>query len=157
MSDPWLPRLRQTPQDGVLLDAALADFAALAAGYAGKIAVKGQQIVGVAAEIPDLSVKVHRYWSEVGAIADLIALHRRVALGQARLHFTELYPRALNATQVEKYAENDAAVLVWDHKLLAIGGVQAQWEAVSKGLERLYLLIRTIAEMRRLGFDSATI
>ena len=34
---------------------------------------------------------------------------------------------------------------------------KAKWEAVSKGLERLHKQIGIIAELRRMGFDSATI
>jgi hypothetical protein len=157
MSNFWLHRIKQNPNDASLLGQALADLESLAASYAHKIDVKGHNIIGVAGDIPDLSVKVHMYWSELDAIHEVIAMHRLIALGQARQHFTEVYKRALSATQAEKYAEIDAAVIAWDSKLIEIDFVRNQWDAVSKGLARLHYQISTIAEMRRLGFDASII
>lgn len=152
----WLRKIAQT-NDLAYVGEAILYYEELYEEYRKKLNVKGEVIIKVGAEIPDLTDKVYAFWMEIKAIAEIVELRRAASLGKSRKNFIEVYNRVLTSQQVEKYAEVDIDVIAFSELLIEIDFIKNKWEGLSKAVERLHHQIRIISEMRKGGIEDATI
>ena len=153
----WLRRITQNPNDLSYVGDAILYYEGLYEDYRKKLNVKGEVIIKVGAEIPDLTDKVYAFWSEIKAIFEIVELRKETAVGKARKHYIEHYNRTLTSYQVENYAKVDSEAIAFSELLIEIDFIKNKWEGLSKGIERLHHQIRIISEMRKGGIEDATI
>jgi hypothetical protein len=111
----------------------------------------------VAAEIPDMTMKVHDRWSELNCIYDLLDVRKQAVLGERRRYYGEKYAKELSGVQVERYAESDQKVLDICEVMIDIDLLRRRWEGLSKAVEKLHQQVRIIADLRKAGLDDYTI
>lgn len=121
------------------------------------LAMKGQQIERIAANIP--GVVEHRYGQlqEIEAILEFLNIEMRKTRSRVFRRYLENYQRALSSRDVEKYVDGDDEVVDMAILINQFGLLRNQWLGLVKAIDQKSFSVNNIVRLRVAGLDDATL
>lgn len=110
-----------------------------------------------AKRLPGLVEYYYRHLQELDAILQWFEIKIMQATQKARKGYLEHYNKALNASQVERYAEADPDVIDLKHLYNIVGLMRNQFFGIHKALDTSNYQISNITRLRTAGIEDAVI
>lgn len=153
----WLNKISLDPTDFGPIGDAYDYFERECDEFAKEFDIQGKNIIAIGAKIPGLSEYHYTKMSEVRAICEYLELRLDFSEQKLRKFYLEGYNRKLTNHQVEDYIKGTPEIVVFKELIIRMKFILNRWEGLSRGLERMHHQTRIISDMRRAGFDDATI
>lgn len=129
----------------------------LAIARAEDLAMKGQYIEKISANIP--AIVEHRYGQlqEIEAILEHLNIEMRKIRSRVFRRYLENYQRALSSRDVEKYVDGDDEVVDMAVLINQFGLLRNQWLGLVKAIDQKSFSVNNIVRLRVAGLDDATL